>query len=211
MTKTAWDTLGTLDMPSQTWLGLMLATNGPVHKHLKAAKLTRAERRGRIPNIPWFCMKNQGQFKEKHISTYPKGMWRNLVAKDGEDVGLQQLCPRCSKWPIYTPVQYGYGVVYSTHWIFIFLCRFLESFLPPVSFSTQEGREAEEKAENRRECGCEGVYVCFGFKTLAWKEIFALTEYKRCMIFCTEKVRNSCNVNTVHWKLKGGVLFLGAK
>lgn len=198
-------------MPSQTWLGLILTTNGPVHKHLRAAKLTHAEKRGTIPNILWFCVKYQGQPKEKHICTYPKGMGRNLVAKDGEDVGLQQLCPHSFKWPIYTPLQYGYGIVCSTHCIFIFLCRSSQSFLPPVAFSTQEGREAEEKAANWRECGCEGVYVCFGFKTLAWKEIFALTDYKRCMICCAAKVRNSCNVNTVHWKLKGGMLFLGAK
>lgn len=35
--------------------------------------------------------------REKHISTYPTGMGRNLVAEDGEEAGLQQLCPHSFK------------------------------------------------------------------------------------------------------------------
>lgn len=52
--------------------------------------------------------------REKHISTDPTGMGRNLVAKDGEEAGLQQLCPHSFQWPINTPLQHSCGIQYST-------------------------------------------------------------------------------------------------
>jgi len=35
--------------------------------------------------------------REKYICTYPTGMGRNLVAKDGEGASWQQLCPHIFK------------------------------------------------------------------------------------------------------------------
>lgn len=176
-----------------------------VRRHLRAAKFTPAEKRGR---------ENQGWFKEKETHIH-------ISNRDGKKFSGQK-CRR-GRFATALPTQLSvtnqcsltarlwHTVSYSIHWIFTFLCRFSQPFLPPVAFTTRDRRREEQKAANWKECGCEGVYVCFGSKALAWKEIFALTVYKRGMICCAGKVRNSCNVNTVHWKLEGGVLFLGAK
>lgn len=78
-------------------------------------------------------------------NTYPTGMGRNSVVKDGEESGLQYS-------------------VYSTVYIksSFFLCRLSQPFLPPVAFTTQEGIVLERQNKKLKTEGSVGVrgFMC---------------------------------------------------
>lgn len=188
-------------MPAQRWPGLIYTTTGLVYRHSRDAKLTSSKERDRI----------SGMIQEGR-NTHPTEIGRNLVAQRlGTGRFATALPTQLSVTNLYCLTLWlWYRVFYSMYWIFISLGRFSQPFLPPLAFTTQEGKEVEEKAANWRECGCEGVYMCFGFKASSWKEIFALRDYKRGMIYCTEKkVRSSCNVTQFIASYKGRCVIFG--
>lgn len=99
--------------------------------------------------------------RKKHISTYPTGMGRNLVAKNAEEADLPQLCPHSFQWPINAPLQHGCGTQYPTVYIeFSLFCADFHSLSFLLWLLLPEtGEERNKKLQTERSVGVRG-FMC---------------------------------------------------